>query len=131
MNEKYSDIIELPHPVSVKHPHMTIEERAAQFSPFAALNGYEDAIEETGRVTENEKILDEYELQILDEKLSIIKNKKVKAKITYFMPDENKDGGKYVTINGIVKKIDEYGQIIVMGEGEVIDIKKVKSIEIL
>jgi len=117
---KYDDIIHLPYHVSRKHPQMSMEDRAAQFSPFAALTGYDAAIEETARLTDQRVELDEYERQALNEKLQFISgrlNEHPKVSITYFLPDARKDGGEYVTVTGNVKKIDDYEHKIVLMDG--------------
>lgn len=114
---KYDDIINLPHYVSKKYPRMSLEARSAQFAPFAALTGYDEAIRETSRLT-NKKIEISEELKaILDERLLFIKlqiQSKPIVTVTYFVPDSKKDGGKYLTVTGRVLKIDEYKQKIVM-----------------
>ena len=129
---KYDDIINLPHHVSSTRPHMSIEERAAQFSPFAALTGHEDAIKETARPTEREIILDENELEILDEKLKAILSDKSDNKniiVVYYVPDENKNGGKYVECSGRVKKMDEYRHVLVMEDGTEINVGRIADIQ--
>ncbi len=129
---KYADIINLPHHVSSTRPHMSIEERAAQFSPFAALTGHEDAIKETARQTEREIILDENELEILDEKLKAIlsdKSDNKNIKVVYYVPDENKNGGKYVECSGRVKKMDEYRHVLVMEDGTEINVGRIADIQ--
>ena len=116
MNSKYNDIINLPHHISNKHPQMTLEARAAQFAPFAALTGYEDVIEETARLTNRRIEINEEMKAILDEKLLLIKEQiytKPNINVTYFVPDSKKDGGKYVSVTGKVLKIDEYKQKII------------------
>ena len=107
MNNRYADIINLPHHVSKTRPQMPIADRAAQFSPFAALTGYDSAIEETGRLTDSFIELDESRKAVLNEKLqSMLKNIKEQPEvaITYFQPDEKKNGGSYINISGVVKK---------------------------
>ena len=129
---KYDDIINLPHHVSSTRPHMSIEERAAQFSPFAALTGHEDVIKETARQTEREIILDENELEILDEKLKAILSDKSDNKniiVVYYVPDENKNGGKYVECSGRVKKMDEYRHVLVMEDGTEINVGRIADIQ--
>lgn len=129
---KYDDIINLPHHVSSTRPHMSIEERAAQFSPFTALTGHEDAIKETARQTEREIILDENELEILDEKLKAILSDKSDNKniiVVYYVPDENKNGGKYVECSGRVKKMDEYRHVLVMEDGTEINVGRIADIQ--
>lgn len=116
----YDDIIHLPHPVSKKHPQMSLIDRAAQFSPFAALTGHEEAICETARVVEKQIILDEDEKAVLDERLQVIKahlSEHPKVTITYFKPDSLKQGGTYETICDKVKKIDEYENKLVFVNG--------------
>ena len=107
--EKYGDIIHLPHPVSEKHPRMPMQDRAAQFSPFAALTGYEEAIYETGRLTEERAELDEEEKAILDRKQRLLLEKLDELPtltVTYFVPDEKKSGGAYIRKAGNLKKIN-------------------------
>ena len=116
----YSDIINMPHHVSNNRPQMSIRDRAAQFAPFAALTGYDDAVRETARQT-NQKIelLDE-QVAILNEKILFLIEKikdDLEITITYFIPDKKKEGGAYTTVKGIVKKIDEYNKLIIMNDG--------------
>ena len=116
---KYDDIINLPHHVSKKHPQMSLSARAAQFAPFAALTGHENAIKETARLTEKRVELDEQEKAILDYKMKEIKRNILLnplVKITYFIPDEKKDGGEYVIIEGHIKKIDNNKHLIILEE---------------
>lgn len=131
MSNKYDDIINLPHHISNKHPQMTLEARAAQFAPFAALTGYDDAVKETARLT-NERIeLDEETKSILDNKIQIIKehiSARPEISFTYFIPDLKKDGGKYVTVTGIVRKIDEYRQVIILEDKTEIPIHETISV---
>lgn len=116
-NDNYEDIINLPHHTSKKHPRMSLGARSAQFAPFAALTGYDEVLIETARLT-NERIeIDDTIKVIIDSKLQIIKEHiKEMPVITfmYFVPDTKKDGGKYVTIMGNVKKIDEYRNVLVL-----------------
>lgn len=131
MNNKYDDIINLQHHVSEKHPHIPLEVRAAQFAPFAALTGYEDEIEEAGRLTDKRLDLDDEEKNILDCKMQIIKNKILARPIvtfTYFVPDLHKDGGKYVTVTGVVRRIDEYKQVVILEDKTRIPINQIVSI---
>lgn len=114
---QYDDIINLPHHKSTKRPHMSKEKRAAQFSPFAAVTGYDEAVKEKARLTDKRIDLDENEKTRLDDKLKVIKEhlpNKPDLAITYFQPDENKAGGSYLTACGIVKKIDYYERVISM-----------------
>lgn len=128
---KYDDIINLPHHVSKKHPQMSLLNRAAQFSPFAALTGHEDAINETARLTDSFIELDEDRKRRLDEQLQLIRENvtlKPECEITYFKPDEKKEGGTYVTIRGNIKKIDEYSRQIVFTDGTALPIEHIFSI---
>lgn len=131
MSSKYDDIINLPHHISNKHPQMALEARAAQFAPFAALTGYDDAVKETARLT-NERIeLDDEAKNILDNKIQMIKEQiktRSTATFTYFIPDLKKDGGKYVNVTGIVRKIDEYRQVIVLEDKTEIPINEIVEI---
>ena len=116
----YDDIIHLPHHLSKKHAPMPLIDRAAQFSPFAALTGHDAAIKETVRLTDRKIELDEYEIANLDEKLQQIKEKlpmNPEITVTYFQPDVRKEGGEYRTISGKVKKMDEYAKSIIMENG--------------
>ena len=131
--KKYDDIINLPHYISKKHPQMSMEERAAQFALFAALVGYEDAVEETARITTKRIELNEEEKNILDMKLQML-NEQMQVQIhpnitiMYFVPDLKKDGGKYIKISGIVKRIDEYKQLIILDDKTEISINEIISI---
>lgn len=132
MTREYNDIINLPHHVSAKHPRMAIIDRAAQFSPFAALTGYDAAIKETARLTDERVELDEYMKDALSHKLRIIEDRlkeHPEIAITYFQSDTKKSGGTYVTVINTVKKIDEYEKAIVMKDGTVIPIDEIISIE--
>lgn len=128
----YRDIINLPHHQSAKHTHMDVSGRAAQFSPFAALTGYEAAVFETARSTEERIELSEEALRELDDKLCMIKKQLPNSpdvEITYFVQDDKKKGGSYVTAAGAVKKIDEYEQILVMEDKTRVPIKDISSIK--
>lgn len=129
---KYDDIIHLPHPVSCNHPQMSSLERAAQFSPFAALTGHDAAIREAARLTEERSELDESRKEMLDERLQMIRenlSEKPEIAFTYFKPDEKKRGGAYFTVIGKVKKINEYEHQILLEDGTVIAIENLFSIE--
>ena len=130
--KNYADIINLPHHVSKSRPQMSISDRAAQFSPFAALTGYDAAIEETGRLTDSFIELDENRKSFLNEKLQLIVKhikEQPKVTITHFKPDEKKDGGTYIDIIGFVKKIDDYEKCVVMRDGTKIKIEKIYNIQ--
>ncbi|NLL76062.1 MAG: hypothetical protein GX235_02280 [Clostridiales bacterium] len=131
MTRVYDDIIDLPHHVSDTHPHMAIIDRAAQFSPFAALTGYDTAIKETARLTDERMELDEYVKDLLSDRLQIITNRikeLPQVKITYFQPDQKKEGGSYAIATGIVNKVDLYGRILIMAGGNRISIDDIIDI---
>lgn len=132
MKNKYDDIIHLPHHVSKSRPRMSITNRAAQFSPFAALTGHGDAIKETGRLTDKKIVLGEDHKSYLDRKLQILEDEqdsKPHVIFTYFLPDEQKEGGSYITASGTVKKIDAIERVIVLTDTTVIPIEDVLEIE--
>ena len=117
---KYGDIINLPHHVSATRPQMSMIDRAAQFSPFAALTGYDAAIKETRRLTDEKIEMDEEALNILNMKFQILVDTlddEPEVTFTYFKPDERKAGGAYLTASGVVKKIDDFERMIVMRNG--------------
>lgn len=170
MNQKkdfsqYEAMLYLKRPISRNHPPMDIMDRAAQFSPFAALTGYGDAVKETARQTERKQELDEYEKAALDEQLheleALILGRRLsgdcaaepqaaesqvaeprgvgaeprpQVTITYFVPDEHKEGGAYRTITGTVKKIDYYARRIIMEnetqDGEVVPVDDIMKLDI-
>lgn len=132
MTRKYDDIINLPHHVSTTRPHMTAIDRAAQFSPFAALTGYDAAVKETGRLTDERVKLDEYMKDALNDRLKIIADRikeHPEIAIAYFQPDAKKNGGAYVTAIGTAKKIEEYERVVVMTNGTAIPIDEIISID--
>ncbi len=110
---KYDDIINLKRPES-RHMPMSITNRAAQFAPFAALTGYDEAIKETGRITGEKHELSDGKIEIINDKLNKIKNSNIKrVKITYFVKDKKKSGGEYITEELTIKKIDSYNEKLV------------------
>mgnify|MGYP005768275833 FL=1 len=128
----YDDIIHLPHHVSKTRPQMSMEDRAAQFSPFAALTGYDAAILETGRLTEDKLELGEETQAILDRKqryLAEIIDTKPEITVTYFVPDEKKSGGAYSTVTGFLKRIDEYERVLMLTDGRKIQLDAILDIE--
>lgn len=128
-SNKYDKIINLPHHVSSTRPHMSMIDRAAQFSPFAALTGYDAAVKETARLTEQKIELDEYEKAALDQRILLLQEhlkELPEVTITHFVPDEHKDGGKYVSITEAVKKIDTYEKQIVLVDKSKIPIGQVE-----
>lgn len=132
MRGPYDDIIELPHHVSATHPHMPMLDRAAQFSPFAALVGYDEAILETTRLTDEKTVLSEESKEELNQKLRIISehlNDDPEVSITYFLPDTKKAGGAYVTATGYVNKIDLMEHCVYVREGPMIPIDNIYEIK--
>ena len=131
-SHKYDDIICLPHPTSSRHPRMAAMDRAAQFSPFAALTGYEEATKETARVTERRHELDEQEKAELDGRLHALwenRSASPQAAITYFVPDERKAGGAYRTVTGVLHKLDACARRIVLADGTQIPLDEVVRVE--
>ena len=132
MSAKYDEIINLPHHVSKTRPQMPMSDRATQFAPFAALTGYDSAIKETRRLTDEKIELDEETLTVLDRKYQLLMDALDEApeiEITYFKPDERKAGGKYVSATGTVKKVDDFERLITMQDGLKIPMDDVLSID--
>ena len=128
MTGPYDDIINLPHPTSAKHPRMPLYDRAAQFSPFAALTGHGDAIQETARLTETRIELDEDTKAVLDLKQQILADKIdewPEVSVVWFRPDEKKDGGQYITTTGYLKKIDNIERVLRLADGTTIPLDNV------
>lgn len=132
MNGKYDKIMGLPHHVSKTRPQMPMSDRAAQFAPFAALTGYDAAIKETGRLTDERIELDVEALSALDMKYQLLMEAHDEAPevtITYFQPDERKAGGKYITATGAVIKVDDFERLITMQDGTKIPMDDILSID--
>ncbi len=132
MSEKYSDIIHLPHHSSKVYPPMPMSDRAAQFSPFAALTGYDAAIDETIRMTDKEIFLSEDSLSLLDAKLQILQNnvdKHTIVRFTHFKPDPHKEGGEYITSVGTIRKIDTYSRVLFLTDGTKLLLDQIIDIE--
>lgn len=128
----YEDIINLPHHVSSRHPQMPLTARAAQFSPFAALTGHEDAIRETGRLTEDFREPDEDRRELLDNKIRLLQENlsgHPEVEVTYFQPDPKKSGGAYVTVRGRVKKIDNCSCRMIFTDQTALFLDSICSIE--
>lgn len=127
----YADIMQLKRPTS-NRAHMAVIDRAAQFLPFAALTGYEEAIAEAGRLTQERREEDEGQRAVLDEKLHILLEHSAECpevKITWFAADERKAGGAYLNISGTIKKIDEYRRIIFLADGEEIPVDNIVELD--
>ena len=129
---KYDDIIDLPHHISTTHHRMSMLERAAQFQPFRALTGYEDAVRETARLTDDRVELTEDEKALLDGKLQRLADNLAShplVTVTYFQPDKKKAGGAYVTATGQLKKIDDYEGVLILLGGERVIIEDILNIQ--
>ena len=124
----YDNIIEHPHHQSKTRPHMPMTKRAAQFSPFAALTGYEELIMESQRLTEERVELDEDAAAELNRKLQQIDRGQSSATITYFIPDMQKSGGAYTIATGEIKKIDKFENRLIMADGTTIYIDDIFDI---
>lgn len=132
MNDRYDDIIHLPHHVSKTRPQMSMMDRAAQFSPFAALTGYDAAIKETGRLTDENIELGEETKAVLDRKQCYLSNMisvQPEITVTYFLPDERKSGGTYLSVTGKLKRIDEYERMMILTDGKKIPLDDIMDIE--
>lgn len=131
--DKYDDIIHLSRPESGRYPRMSRLDRAAQFSPFAALTGFDSAIEETGRLTDMRRELDESERQHLDEQMHLVLaalDSQPKITVSWFCYDERKAGGAYIRTTGHVKKIDTYTGKMLLSDGQSIPLGEIFSIVI-
>ena len=131
MKTPYDDIIRQQHHVSQNHPQMPLRERAAQFAPFAALTGYEAAVGETARLTTERRDLDAQEAAELNRRLTDLAARlkdRPKVTIEYFVPDDRKAGGAYVTVTGRVRNISVAERLLVMEDGTVIPIEDVDSV---
>ena len=128
----YEDILNLPHHVSKTRPQMSMLDRAAQFSPFAALTGYDDAIKETGRLTDEKIEMDEDRKAALDMKQAYLIemiDEQPEVSSTYFRPDAKKSGGAYVTVTGNLKRFDEYERLLLLTDGKKIPMDDIADIE--
>ena len=126
----YNDILYLPHHASTRHPPMPMSDRAAQFSPFAALTGHSDAIQETERLTGERVELSEEAKAMLDRKQQYLASlDRPELTVTYFVADTKKEGGAYVSINGILKKIDPIERMMILVGGQAIPLDDIAEIE--
>ena len=132
MSGPYDDIINLPHPTSKRHPRMPIRDRAAIFSPFAALSGHGTAIAETARLTELKIELDEDAKAELDRRQAVLlehMDEQPEISVTWFQPDARKDGGAYLTITGRLKKFRELERLLILADGTEIPLEDVVALE--
>lgn len=128
----YDDIIELPHPVSTVHSQMPVKDRAAQFAPFSALTGHAAAVRESSRLTQQPVILDEDRKMILNKKIQMLKRslcEQPEITVTFFRPDDRKEGGAYISVTGYLKKIDDYCKAIILTDGTRIPVCRLYEIE--
>lgn len=132
VTDSYEDIINLPHPEPRIHARMPRENRAAQFAPFAALSGYEDAVNETARLTDERIELNEYARDALNDAMrriqcSLQKGEHPSLEVTYFVPDERKAGGRYETVSGMIRKLDVGIGYLFLMDGQKIRIQDISS----
>lgn len=132
MKGSYDDIIDLPHHISSSRSHMPMPDRAAQFSSFAALTGFDAAVKETARLTDERRELGEDAKADVDNRLSTVRahlGEQPQVSITYFQPDKRKEGGAYIVATGCVKRFDDYEHVIVMLDGKKIPIDDIVEID--
>ena len=138
MNEgdmhKYDDIIELPRHVSVRHPQRPVADRAAQFSPFAALTGYEETVKEAARRTEEKIILTPDEEEFINETLLLMQEgmaqgRRISVSVTYFMADTKKEGGSYRRVMGVLRKIDQVHRKIILEDGSQLSMENIIDLQ--
>ena len=133
MNEKYKSIINMPHHVSESFAPMSKMDRAAQFAPYSALSGYEDAVEETARLTDNPIELDDYEKDRINATLSelLTASPDTIVEVTYFRPDKIKNGGAYVSVTGQLSYVNEVERELVLIGGYRVIIDEISELKIL
>lgn len=125
----YDDIINLEHYKSKKHPPMSLYERSAQFAPFSALTGYGEAVCETAREVASRIDIDDEVKSILDIKIQMLyENPDEEITVTYFVPDSTKEGGAYISVAGITKRVDKYNQVIILENGLKVPINEIIDI---
>ena len=130
--EVYADILNLPHHELTTRQRMPVENRAASFAPFAALTGYDESVKEAARLTTERLELDEGTKEVLNDKLKLaveMADEQPEISITYFLPDKRKSGGEYVTINAVIKRIDEYERRVIFADKSFIPIDDIYEIE--
>ena len=130
--EQYADIINLPHHELTTRQRMPLINRAASFSPFAALTGYDETVKETARLTDAKVELDEGTKEVLNDKLRLAVDQAEmhpEVSITYFLPDKKKAGGAYITTKAVIKRMDEYDRVVVLTDKSMIPIDDIAEIE--
>ena len=129
----YQSLLSLPHPVSGKHPPMPIANRAAQFAPFAALTGFEEAVEETARTTEQRPDPTDEQLEKIDavlRRIAEISFSHPAVRIERFVPDPQKSGGKIASLTGAVRKVDPMQGQLVFVDGSAVPFSEILAIEL-
>ena len=132
ISHEYDDIINLPHHMSAERPHMPMIDRAAQFMPFAALTGYDAAIAETARLTDEKRELTEEQKEAIGKQLRALRDRlktDPQVSVTYFVPDSRKAGGAYKTVSGAARRVDETRGVLEMCSGAVIAFDDIISLE--
>ena len=133
MKDTYDDIIDLPYCKSDKYPHMSHEDRAAQFAPFSALTGYSDIVDETGRLTDCRKALDEYKIEEINRELQYAAEHIGDdhfVTFVYFLKDKKKSGGEYRTVTDRIIRVDEFTKEVYLSSGEIIPIEDIFSLSV-
>jgi hypothetical protein len=132
VHPKYEGILSLSRPVSQKHPPMSREARAAQFAPFAALTGYDAALDEAGRLTQQKELPEEERLALLNEQLRLLQeHRQMRPRIivTYFRPDDKKEGGAYVTLQGRFRQIDPAAKTLVLEDWQAVPLEALYALD--
>ncbi len=128
----YADLLELPHPTSSRHPRMARRDRAAQFAPFAALTGYDDAIDETARLTDTQCDLSEERREDLDHRQQLLlahADRHPIVAVTYFLPDARKAGGSYRIVKGVLSGVDEQARVLMLENGHRIPLDMIYELD--
>ena len=133
MNDIYDDIINLEYHKSDRYPHMSLQDRAAQFAPFSALTGYYDVVDETGRLTDSRRELDEYEIEAINRELQYATEhleEDLMATFIYFVKDKRKSGGSYRTVKDRIVRIDEISKEVFLSSGEIVPIEDIFALSV-
>ena len=128
----YTDLLDLPHPTSSRHPRMARRDRAAQFAPFSALTGYDDAIDETARLTDVQGELTEEMREELDRRQQLLLahvDRRLLVAVTYFLPDARKAGGSYRIVKGILSGVDEQARVLMLENGHRIPLDRIYELD--
>lgn len=130
--EKYEHILNIPYNKSTKRKQMSLNDRAAQFAPFAALTGYEESIAETGRLTDKQITLNQQAKELISKKLNYIIDNKITdlVEIKYFIPDERKTGGMYKTVISRIKRVDTVNRLVILEDNSKLEIYKIVEIHL-